>query len=79
MAAVDGFVFLVAQNAVLLAVAAGAGVLVGRYVWAGRRIRRLENDARRRRTVVLPDAAAARPPAPSPWPYPAPDAEPPRR
>lgn len=42
--ALDGLVFLVAQLAVLLAVAAGLGLLAGRHVWARGRIARLEAE-----------------------------------
>jgi hypothetical protein len=46
---VDGFVYLVGQLALLLAVAALLGALVGRYGWARRRVSRLEAEVERLR------------------------------
>jgi hypothetical protein len=60
--ALDGLVFLVAQLALLLVVAALLGLLAGRHVWARGRISRLEAEVGRLRAERVPVPAA--PPAP---------------
>lgn len=69
--ALDGLVFLVGQLAVLLAVAAGLGLLAGRHVWARGRIARLEAEVERLRAerVTVPSAPPAPRDAPPPGPW----------
>jgi hypothetical protein len=47
--ALDGMVFLVGQLGLLLLVAALLGAVVGRYLWAAPRIRRLDAEVYRLR------------------------------
>ena len=57
MAAVSGLVYLVGQLGLLLLAAAVVGAVLGRYVWAAPRIRRLDRELyrlRRNGSVALP-------------------------
>lgn len=57
MSAVSGLAYLVGQLGLLLLAAAVVGAVIGRYVWAAPRIRRLDLELyrlRRNGSVTLP-------------------------